>query len=339
MVSYYTDSLGWSIGISINKNICDNFSPAESHIIHNFNGEGGVYGPLIIAYLFLGGAAAGGFLMMAAWDFAFFRSDGGGSDGNAHAYVGRAVRSFGTFRARMYTLCLLLLVLSMLFLFWDLGVPERALYIFLHPHATILTFGSVSLVAELAVGGLLVLGSAFRIRILRGWVYRALNIACCIISLAVMMYTGAFLMSNIGIAFWSTWTIVLLFTSSSLSCGAALMLLAVYFANDHSLSVQATRLFQKWHLVFIAAETVSLALFLWAAFTDPATASAREVLLSPAILPTAVIGVLGFSLVIPAACDGYALFRKKSPAIPVADVFCLCGGLILRFCIISCGVY
>ncbi len=298
-----------------------------------------MYGPLIIAYLFLGGAAAGGFLMMAAWDLAFSRGDGCRTDDGGHVPAGRIVRSFGVFRARVYTLCLLLLVLSMLFLFWDLGIPERALYIFLHPHATILTFGSISLVAELVVGGLLVLGSAFRINILRGWVYRALNIACCIISLAVMMYTGAFLMSNIGIAFWRTWTIVLLFTSSSLSCGAALMLLAAYFANDHSLSAQATRLFQKWHLAFIAAEAVSLALFLWAAFTDPATASAREVLLSPTILPTAVIGVLGFSLAIPAVCDGYALFRRKSPAIPVADVFCLCGGLLLRFCIISCGVY
>lgn len=278
--------------------------------------------------------------MMAAWDLAFFRSNECVPRDNGHvATSGRLVRSFETFRAQMYTLCLMLLVLSMLFLFWDLGVPERALYIFLHPHATILTFGSVSLVAEFAVGGLLVLSSAFHVRILCGRTYRVLNIACCIISIAVIMYTGAFLMSNIGIAFWNTWTIVLLFTSSSLSCGTALVLLVIYFFNEHSLSIQATHLFQKWHLTFIAIETVSLVLFLMATFSDPATVNARTILLSPTILPTAVIGVLGFSLIIPAICDGYALFQQKSHAVPIAEVFCLCGGFLLRFCIISCGVY
>lgn len=339
MVSYYTDSLGWSIGISIKAKVCDNFSLFSTHKIHNTSEEGAVYGPLIIAYLFLGGTAAGGFLLMAAWDLASSRGDGRGQGTGSHVPAGRAVRSFEAFRVRMYTLCLLLLVLSMLFLFWDLGVPARALYIFLHPHATILTFGSVSLVLELAVGGLLVLGSAFRIRILCGRLYRVLNIVCCVVSLAVMMYTGAFLMSNIGIAFWSTWTIVALFTSSSLSCGAALMLLAVYFANEHPLSVRATRLFQKWHLAFIVAEAVSLALFLLAAFANPTAANACGMLLSPAILPVAAIGVVGFSLAIPAACDGFALSQRRSVAVPVADAFCLCGGFILRFCIITCGVY
>lgn len=301
--------------------------------------EGAVYGPLIIAYLFLGGTATGGFFMMAAWDLAFSRaSDGHASDG-ASAHNRRIVQAFESFRTRMYTLCLLLLILSMLFLFWDLGVPERVLYIFLHPHATVLTFGSMALVAELIVGGLLALGSMMRIRALHGRIRQALNIICCCISLAAMAYTGMFLMSNIGIAFWDTWTIVPVFVSSSLSCGTALMLLASYFASEQLFSYRVTRLFQKCHLAFLVIEVVSIALFLQAAFTNPEAANACTMLLSPGILPTALIGVLGFSLVIPAACEGLALFRCEGSAAPVADAFCLCGGLLLRFCIISCGVY
>ncbi len=306
---------------------------------HSRDEEDDVYGPLIIAYLFLGGTAAGGFFLMAAWDLAFMHAEGGRAPGDVPFSSGRAPRSFESFRMRMYTLCLMLLVLSMLFLFWDLGIPERALYIFLHPHATVLTFGAVSLTAQLAVGVLLVLGSVFRIRILRGRVYRVLNIICCITSFAVMTYTGAFLMSNIGIAFWDTWTIVLLFASSSLSCGTALMLLAGYFACEHTLSFRAMRLFQKLHLALIAVESAALALFLQAAFSNPVAANACEMLLSPAILPVAVVGVVGFSLIIPAACEAFALSRRQGAAMPVADALCLCGGLLLRFCIISCGVY
>lgn len=276
--------------------------------------------------------------MIATWDMAISCCKGR-TTGKSPARNQRAVQAFESFRAQMHVLCLLLLALSMLFLFWDLGVPERALYIFLHPHATVITFGSVSLVAELAVGGLLTLGSAFRVRVLQGRVRNALNIVCCITSFATMAYTGAFLMSNIGIAFWGTWAIVPLFVSSSLSCGTALMLLAGYFASEQLLPFKTARLFQKCHLAFIAAEAVSLALFLQAAFANPMAANACNMLFSPDMLPIAAVGVVGFSLVIPAVCEGFALLRRRGSAAPAADAFCLCGGFLLRFCIISCGVY
>lgn len=297
-----------------------------------------MYGPLIIAYLFLGGTAAGGFFIIAIWDLALSRYESSAA-GESPARNQRAVQAFESFRVQMHILCLMLLALSMMFLFWDLGVPERVLYIFLHPHATVLTFGSVSLLAELAVGVLLTLGSAFHVRALQGRVRKALNLICCLTSIATMAYTGAFLMSNIGIAFWSTWAIVPLFVSSSLSCGTALMLLAGYFSSEKRFSFKTRRLFQELHLAFIAAEAVSLLLFLQAAFANPMAANACKMLLSPDILPVAVVGVVGFSLMIPAVCEGFELLRRKGSAAPAADAFCLCGGFLLRFCIIVCGVY
>lgn len=277
--------------------------------------------------------------MMASWDLAFLRTTGGRPANIAPTRSWRIKQAFETLRTRMYTLCLLLLILSMLFLFWDLGVPARALYIFLHPHATVLTFGAVSLMAEAAVGGLLALGSVFGARARYRRIRQILNIACCLISLAVMAYTGVFLISNVGIAFWSTWTIVPLFVFSSLSCGASLMLLINYFTDDHAVSVRTTRLFQKMHLVFLAGEAVSLALFMRAAFLNPVAANACKMVLSPDILPTAIIGVIGFGLVIPAVSEAIALLWRKGTDLPIADAFCLCGGFLLRFCIISCGVY
>lgn len=328
-----------SISISSMENVCDNARQASSKQNElDSNGEGVMYGPLIIAYLFLGGASAGGFFMMAVLDLIRLRR---GCEASSNVYIGnwRATQAFEQFRGRTYAACFLLLALSMLFLFWDLGVPERVLYIFLHPHATVLTFGSVSLVAELAVGGLLAFGSVFRMRAKRAWVHRALTIICCLVSLATMAYTGAFLMSNIGIAFWNTWTIVLLFVSSSLSCGTALVLLSIFFANERVLESGSIRLLHACHLAFIAIEAISIALFLLAAFANPSAANACEMLLSPRILSTAIVGVVGFGLAIPAACEAFALLRRGSATTAVADAFCLCGGLLLRFIVITCGVY
>ncbi len=276
--------------------------------------------------------------MMATWDLVFSHRIERAND-ELSPYNRRTIQAFGSFRTQMLVLCVLLLALSMLFLFWDLGVPERALYIFLYPHATVLTFGSISLVAELMIGGFLALGSAFHIHALQGRVRRVLNIVCCFTSIATMAYTGVFLMSNIGIAFWGTWTIVLLFVSSSLSCGTALMLLLGYFANEHLLSFRTTRVFEKLHVAFIIVEAISIILFLQAAFANPAAVNACEMLLSPDMLALAIVGVLGFGLIIPIVCAGFMLWQRKDSALPAADAFCLCGGFLLRFCIISCGVY
>ena len=146
-------------------------------------------------------------------------------------------------------------------------------------------------------------------------------------------------MGNIGVALWDTWTIVPLFALSSLSCGITLMLLVDYFVKDQTLLLRAARPLQKLHLTCLAAEAIFLALFAGAAFSDPAAANAIDVLTSPDMIPTATIGVVGFGIVAPAACEIYALSQQECRTIPVSDVLCLCGALLLRYCIIVCGVH
>ena len=143
-----------------------------------------MYGALVIAYLFLGGVAAGGFFAMAAWSLAFERST------CANAWT--------------YTLCLALLALAVALLLWDLGRPERALLVLLHPHATVITFGAFCLVTELALGSLLVLGSLFRLPFAQGRLKRAAEVLCCAFSLATMAYTGVFLVGNLAVPLWNT---------------------------------------------------------------------------------------------------------------------------------------
>lgn len=298
-----------------------------------------MYGPLIIGYLFLGGTAAGGFFAISAWSLAFPHT------GRMRALAGsrgteiRAVEAFSSLRTRMYVLCLTLLVIAVTFLFWDLGSPEKILLVLARPHATALTFGTACLGAQAIIGGLLAAGSIARVPFLQGRVRRVLEAICCIASLATMAYTGFFLMGNIGIAFWSTWAIVPLFVASALSCGITLTLLVDYFIKDQTILLRAARPLQKLHLACLAAEAVFAAFFVQAALSNPAAESAVSILFSADILPVATIGVLGFGIAAPAACEIYALSLQDSRTIPISDVLCLCGGLLLRYCIIACGVH
>lgn len=115
-----------------------------------------------------------------------------------------------------------------------------------------------------------------------------------------MAYTGVFLVGNLAVPLWNTWTIAAVFTCSSLSGGVSLLLLADYFIKDQTLLLRAVRPLQKCHLVCLAAEAASIALFMGVAFGNPAAQSSLDLLLSPDMLATAVVGALGCGLVAPA---------------------------------------
>lgn len=307
-----------------------------------------LYGPLVIAYLFLGGTAAGGFFAMAAWSLAARRKrvESAAGIGTAHIRLRRPStqtmrlgQAFEALQVRVYTLCLMLLALAILFLFWDLGSPERVLLILLLPNFTVLTFGAICLTIELVLGALLVLGTLFRLRPLQGRGRRVIEALCCIASLATVSYTGVFLVTSPGIPFWHSWALVALFVCSSLSCGLTLMLLVDWFMRDQTLLLRAARPLQKWHLLCLAAEAVFAALFAFSVFDNPDAAAGRAILLSPEVLPAAAVGVLGMGIAAPAALETYALAQQDCRTIPVSDVLCLTGGLILRWAVIVCGAH
>ncbi len=103
-----------------------------------------------------------------------------------------------------------------------------------------------------------------------------------------------------------------------------------YFSRGEAPHINAVRSLQKWHLACLAAELVFLAIFLLAAKANPAAAPSLALLLSDAIFPTALIGALGFGIVLPFALE---------TSLPVSDFVCLIGALCLRWTVIVCGVH
>lgn len=289
-----------------------------------------LYGLLIIAYLFLGGASAGASFVMAMWSLVFHRKSA--------TFERRVKDALKALLGNCYGICLVLLVISLLCLLWDLGSPNKALLLFTSPKPTILTFGAFSLIALLAVNVLLTLTNDFDIPRLGGSAKRALEIVCCILALFVMTYTGLFL-ANGGIPFWSSTALIPLFLFSSLSTGTSLVLLIDYFTQGKTILLQTVRPLQKAHVVCIILEAISLVLFLAEASLNPQAASSLLLLSNNDMLATFAIGAIGMGMITPLAMESVSLVLKSPRAIPVSDAICLVGGFFLRFCIVTCGVH
>lgn len=290
-----------------------------------------MYGTLIIAYLFLGGASGGTFLVMAVWSLMLH-----------HFYPHRSAlvrRDFRLMRGRIYAIATGMLTAAMLCLLWDLDYPDRALMIFMFARPTVLTFGACVLTSLLAVGVLLVLANLFHIRFFTGAFKRVLEAACAILAAAVMGYTGVFLYSNVGIPLWHSPFLIGLFFCSALSSGLSVVMLVDYFSHAEAKLIHAVWPLQQCHLACLATELAFMVAFVAAAWANPQATEAIAVLLSPDVLSTAVIGAVGFGIAAPAALESYALLRKEQRAIPVSDFVCLIGALCLRWTVIVCGVH
>jgi formate-dependent nitrite reductase membrane component NrfD len=286
---------------------------------------------LIVLYIFLGGAAAGSFFIMSTWSLAFYRHE--------HSYTYHMKRAFASLQTRCYTISLIILVFSIFCLIGDLGSPERILLLFAKPHLTVITFGSYALFVELLIGALLAAARFFDLPAIGGRMRKALELLCCIVSIAIMVYTGIFLASNTSVPFWNSWTLVMLFLFSSLSAGISIVLLIDYFIKDQTLLLRAAKPLQRAHVILLCLQALSLAAFVAIAFINPAAHKSIVLLTSQDMLSTALIGAVGMGIIAPALLEIYTLRTRECRTIPVSDAVCLLGGLCLRYVIVFCGVH
>lgn len=284
----------------------------------------------IIVYLFIGGASGGMLALACLWSLHFRRTP--------INTMRRARLAFDAFFSRCVVMGALGMFASILCLFWDLGRPDRVFALIFTSTPNILTLGALCLGAGLAISA--ILSSIVTLRISALARFRdACEVFCVVLSLVVILYTGAYLYSMEAVAFWHTIALIAVFFFSSLSTGLSLMLLIAYFTHDQMQLLGAVASMQKMHLACIACETVAIGLFVWSAATNPAASASLSALLSDAMLPTAVIGVCGMALAVPFLMESYALASGGQRSIPASDIICLVGGLILRYCVVACGFH
>lgn len=290
-----------------------------------------MYGPLIITYLFFGGSAGGMLLVMSLWSLFFYHTSQLRRD--------RLVCAFSSLQKRIYPIGCILLFVSLLCLLGDINYLDRAFLVFLHPHATPITFGAYILAIELILTLLLAIANTFAPLIFSGKVRGILESLLALSSVAVMVYTGIYLYSIIHVPLWNTPLLILLFFLSSLSSGISAALLVDYFADGSTLLLRAAKPLQKSHLITIGLETLTTIAYGTYLFMTPRAASSLALLTTPTIAPIFCIGFIGFGLVVPFSMETYTLLRKECRTIPVSDFVCLLGGFCLRWCVIICATH
>ena len=291
------------------------------------------YGALVIAYLFLGGAAGGAFLVMSIWSLSLHRSF-------PHRSA-QVRREFRILRGRTYAIATLVLAASMLCLLWDLDYPERALLIFLSARPTVLTFGACVLSALLGVGVLLTLANLLHLKIFfeprqtrARWHMRPVGRSRHGIygRIPLQQYRHRLL-------------------AYRLPRGAFLLFRPV-FGTLHRFAHRLLR--SKRDEAHLRRQTAPerppylprRRARLYGGVPSEPHGRTRKLPRPwprcspmPWCLPAALIGAVGLGIVAPFALESYALLRKEQRAIPVSDFVCLIGAFCLRWTVIVCGVH
>ncbi len=307
-----------------------------------------MFGTLVIAYLFLGGAGAGALTLATVLCLLIPREN---VTARLIAPNGRRTRTvlharpvYRRFITPVYAVALVALAFGALALTADLGIADRAWYLFAMPHPTFMTLGAFSLVAALVL--CLALGAAWALPQLH-WSYRlvqVLQVAGLVVGFVVMAYTG-FLLSDLqAVPFWHTGWLPALFILSSLSCGCAVVLGASTFSGALDFFATTARHMLVLDVVVIAVEVAVVVGFLATAMTGPyattAAASAQSLLIG-ADAPGFWGGFALCGIGLPLALEIYALVthRGTSNLTVVASAALLVGGFVLRYSVVIAGIH
>lgn len=309
-----------------------------------------VFSELIAVYLFCGGAAAGSFAVFSAIDLAAALARAAGRAGwrglpacAPEPRPGHGPRS-ATWRRIATTVhgaALLLIVAGMLCLLADLGRPEAFYLLFLHPTASLVSVGAFALAILTAclvvalAGSALALGRAARI------VVTCAKAAGLVVSIVVMVYTGLLLEAVIAVDLWRSAWLPVLFLLSALSCGCAVVLLAVGVCEDYAGVRAWSRALSMADAAIIVLElvaTVACAITVAAA----SGAASLDALLVGDQAGAFWLGFVGCGMLAPLAIEARAIVSRRPHAMGgmvAAAVLILAGGLCLRLALVGAGVH
>ncbi len=315
-----------------------------------------LFGMFIVVYLFLGGCTAGLLLVTALRSLMF-------SSRRRIGIHDEAMReAFGRFTDQCYIVILIMALASSACLLCDLGSPEKSYILFIHPALTPITVGGFALAANIVIAAMLVAtgsiarlgcfdGNAEKLAIVR----KGLEIAALPASILLMGYTGLFLALIKQVPLWNTPLTVVLFVLSALSAGCALSQLIHGCTEARSYMTGADAALHPMHWALLVAEIAVIALFLIVTASRPEVAVARslELLTNPPLLWWVIGGLvalgLGFPLVAETAMswltvrrmrDGVRWYGLMDPLFCFpADVACLIGCFLLRYCLVAAGLH
>ncbi len=153
----------------------------------------------------------------------------------------------------------------------------------------------------------------------------------------VTVYTGLLLNANVGIPFWHTPALPLLFTVSAFSTGCALLMLILAAMKSH----EAKHFFhfvEGFDIFLISTELlVIFAYFDFARLGNAAVMKSAYMLLTN---PLFTVGFVVLGLISPLILEAYASTKQSARSLAgVASIMVLIGGYLLRYLIVWAGVF
>lgn len=301
---------------------------------------------LIAMYLFLGGASAGTFTLLSFGElrFAFsaHRKRFSLSSRERAERRGKKIALNATSKTG-YALALAMLVVGLLCLVADLGRPQEVLLLFTNPTGSLITLGTFALTALTVCLTLALAKAALEVGTFFSKAAIVAKIVGLPVAITVMIYTGMLLKNTLAVNLWQSVWLPVLFLLSSLSCGAAVVLLSMCFAaeeSDKRAIERGMRDIAIFDVAVIALEAlVTVAFALSTGGTDPHGAFCQFASGSQAL--SFWLGFVGCALVVPVVIEisSVALGRFSNREIAAATaLMVLTGSVCLRFSLIAAGV-
>lgn len=291
-----------------------------------------MFNELIISYLFLGGMGAGSFVVLSlAWAFS-----------SRMALAGRGSspmlpEGYRSFLAIGFGVSLAVQCLGVLCLLVDLERPRALPYLLLAPHFSAVAVGAYAL-AMLALCSLAIVFSRLGIVRIPRRAEGLFALTGSVVSCVVMAYTALILRSCVGISFWRSWLILPLFVISSLSTGAALVVLTSFLSRGFAFSKTLVRGVMLVDFFLIVLELLFLAGFVAYGFLWSEDSRPYELLLFGPLSEVFWLGLVGLGLVLPASlgvCSCRFTMVRVNPML--VSLLVMLGGVCLRCCIVGAG--
>lgn len=306
--------------------------------------EGGtVFGELVIAYLFLAGAGAGGVAAASLVDLLAVREPFGLAGTVDFSEKQPAARLL----ALVFVASCVATALGAACLALDLGRLDRVLSLFLAPPATLMNVGAWAVALLLAVSAALALVRVLYVPWVGRTAVEVLEVAAVALAAVVALYAGLLLGTLAGVRLWSTFWVPVLFVLSAASCGCALLMAASLFVEGADAVTGVLVRTARIDALVIVAEVAAAAFFLAFALgsAHPGVQASAESLLGGAAALPWWVGFVACGLGAPLAIEVLCLARRQrfaptaTPvvALALAAVLVLGGAVGLRAAIVDAG--
>lgn len=303
---------------------------------------------LSVLYLFLGGVGAG--LLLVTSVMAAFVKPPHCTIGTQRLNGNRlaAYRSLSRIFLPAYATSGVFIAAGIVCLFVDLGMPNRALLLFLSPQLSFISVGSwlLSIAEFLCITALFLCGRGFAPFLDSMAVLPALT---GIAAFAVMTYTGLMLQSLAAVPLWNTWLLPCLFIASAVSCGLAAFAAIINLSGVSHQFKPAIRAIARIDMAVLALELAVAILFVVtqmhaAQASDNGTVQSLRLSLETLLYgPNAWIFFVVFivlGIVVPFAIATISLISKPCSMAALAQSACVfAGAFAMRWCIVQAGIH